>query len=53
MKLINFAFICEMELYLTMGLEIKFQDGFDCESFLDLNGTFLFFFVQKVSVLVP
>jgi hypothetical protein len=29
-----------MELDLTMGLENKFQDEFDCEDFLDLNETF-------------
>jgi hypothetical protein len=29
-----------MELDLTMGLEIKFQDEFDCEDFLDLNEIF-------------
>jgi hypothetical protein len=40
MKLINFSFTCEMELDLTMGLEIKFQDEFDCEDFLDLNEIF-------------
>jgi hypothetical protein len=26
-----------MELDLTMGLETKFQDEFDCENFLDLS----------------
>jgi hypothetical protein len=40
MKLTNFAFTCEMELDLTMGLKIKFQAKFDCEDFLDLNETF-------------
>ncbi len=53
MKLTNFSFTCEMELNLTMGLETKFQDEFDYEDFLDLNETFLFFLMQKVSVLVP
>jgi len=29
-----------MELDLTMGLETKFQDEFDCKDFLDLNEFF-------------
>ncbi len=37
MKLINFSSTCEMELNLTMELEVEFQDEVDYKKKLDLN----------------
>jgi hypothetical protein len=39
MKPIDFALACEVEPYLTMELEVEFQDEIDCEDFLNLNET--------------
>jgi hypothetical protein len=45
MKPIDFASTCEMELDLTMELEVEFQDEVDYEIFLDLIEIIYIFFL--------
>jgi hypothetical protein len=46
MKPIDLTSTCEMESYLTMELEVKFQDVVNCEDLLDLNEiTYFSFFM--------